>query len=120
MMRQMLKAKIHRAVVTDADLNYEGSISIDEALMDAADIIPYEKVLVLDIANGERAETYVIRGKRNSGDIILNGAIARLMQVGDPVIILAFASVDETEARRWKPVVVIVDEKNRIGKRTLK
>ena len=90
MLRNMLRAKIHRARVTGADLNYEGSITIDETLMEAAGILPYEKVQVLNLSNGARAETYVIKGKRDSGEIIMNGAIARLALVDDLVIILSY------------------------------
>jgi aspartate 1-decarboxylase len=110
----MLRSKIHRAMVTGAELNYEGSISIDQTLMEAAGIMPYEKVMILNLSNGSRAETYAIQGKRDSGEIVMNGAIARLVQVGDLVIILTFASMEDTEAEKWKPTVVLVDEKNRI------
>lgn len=111
---QMLKAKIHRAVVTGADLNYEGSISIDLTLIETAKMLPFEKVLILNLSNGARAETYIIEGKRDSGDIIMNGAIARLVQTGDQIIILSFATMDEKEAANWKPMIVLVDEKNRV------
>jgi aspartate 1-decarboxylase len=114
MLVQMLKAKIHRACVTAADLNYEGSITIDENLMDAAGILPNEKVQVLNLSNGTRSETYVIKGKRGSGEIIMNGAIARLVQVGDSVIILAYRLVEEKAAENLKPTIVIVDENNKI------
>jgi aspartate 1-decarboxylase len=114
MMRQMLHGKIHRAVVTGADLNYEGSIIIDQTLMESAGILVYEKVLILNLSNGARAETYVIQGKRDSGEIVMNGAIARLVQVGDKIIILSFVNVEEKEISNWKPTVVIVDEKNKI------
>jgi len=114
MHRQMLRAKIQRAIVTDSNLNYEGSITIDRDLMDAADILPNEKVQVVNIANGTRAETYVITGERGTGDIIMNGAIARLVQVGDPVIILAYADCTEEEARNLVPIKVLVDENNAI------
>ena len=110
----MLKGKIHDARVTEANLNYEGSITIDAALMEAAGFLPYEKVHVLNISNGARAETYVITGKRESGDIVMNGAIARMAQVGDRVIILAYCQMEEKTARKWRPVVVLVDKKNRI------
>jgi aspartate 1-decarboxylase len=109
----ILKSKIHRARVTGADLNYEGSISIDEALMEAANLLPNEQVHVLNLSNGSRAETYVIRGIRNSGEITLNGAIARLVQAGDFVIILSYAWMPENEARRFQPIVVHVDLENR-------
>jgi aspartate 1-decarboxylase len=110
----MLKSKIHRARVTGADLNYEGSISIDEALMEAADLLPSEQVQVLNLSNGSRAETYVIRGRRNSGEITLNGAIARLVQVGDLVIILSYAWMTTDEAKSCQPVIVHVDTNNRL------
>ena len=113
-MREMLRGKIHRARVTDANLNYEGSITIDEALMEAADILPYEKVHVVDVDNGARLETYTIVGKRNSGVICLNGAAARLVQPGDKVIIIAYNIVTEEEAKNVKPKLVFVNEKNRI------
>ena len=114
MYRQILRAKIQRARVTGADLNYEGSITIDLDLMDAAGILPYEKVHVLNISNGARAETYVITGERGKGEIIMNGAIARLVHVGDDVIILAYASCTEEEAKDLKPKIVLVNEKNKI------
>jgi len=114
MIRSVLRSKIHRACVTGADLNYEGSITIDQSLLDASGIVKYEKVHVLNIANGERAETYVIPGDRGKGDIILNGALARLAQVGDPVIILSYGLIEEGEIHTVKPVVVFVDENNRI------
>lgn len=111
---QMLKSKIHRATVTDADLNYVGSITIDEELMKAAGILEYEKVQVADINNGERLETYVIKGQPGSGVICLNGAAARKVQKGDIVIIMAYASMTPEEAGNFKPKVVIVDEGNKI------
>jgi len=114
MMRIMFVGKIHRATVTDADLNYEGSITIDENLMEKANIYENEKVCVWDIDNGSRLETYAIKGKRDSGIICLNGAAARLVSVGDKVIIASFAMMDEKEAKSHKPNVVLVDEKNRI------
>lgn len=113
MMREMCRAKIHNAVVTEANLNYVGSITIDRALMDAADMIPYEKVQVVNLMNGERLETYAIEGERGSGMICLNGAAARHAHPGDKVIIMAFAIAEEAEARRWEPRIVFVDEKNR-------
>lgn len=114
MLRHMLLSKIHRARVTAADLNYEGSISIDQTLMEAAGILPYERVQILNISNGERAETYAIKGKKDSGEIVMNGAIARLAQVGDLVIILSYGFVDEGKSTTIMPVVVLVDENNRI------
>jgi aspartate 1-decarboxylase len=112
MMRTMLKGKIHRATVTDANLNYEGSVTVDELLMEAADILPYERVQVLDIDNGARLETYAIVGERGSGTICLNGAAARLVSVGDKVIILGYSIVTDEEARNAKPKLIRVDERN--------
>lgn len=114
MMRIMFVGKIHRATITDADLNYEGSITIDENLMEKANMYENEKVCVWDIDNGNRLETYAIKGKRGSGIICLNGAAARKVSVGDKVIIASFAMMDEKEAKSHKPNVVLVDEKNRI------
>ena len=116
MLLQMMRSKIHNACVTAADLNYEGSITIDNSLMEAAKILPYEKVHVLNIANGTRAETYVIKGKKDSGEICMNGAIARLAQVGDPLIIISYAFMDEDQAKFFKPTIVLLDEKNNILK----
>lgn len=114
MQRFMLKSKLHRATVTDANLHYEGSISIDEGLMEAADLLPYEKVAVYDITNGERFETYVITGPRDSGTICLNGAAARKVARGDLVIIASYVTVDEEEAKAWNPKCILVDQNNRI------
>jgi aspartate 1-decarboxylase len=114
MQRFMLKSKLHRAVVTDADLHYEGSISIDEALMEAADLLVYEKVAIYNISNGERFETYVIAGARDSGTICLNGAAARKASRGDLIIIASYVMVDEKEAARWTPKCVLLDPQNRI------
>ena len=103
---EVLKSKIHRVTVTEADLNYVGSITIDEDLMDAAALIENEKVQVLNLNNGERLETYVIKGKRNTGVICLNGPAARKVAVGDVVIVISYASMSIEEARRFKPVLV--------------
>lgn len=111
-MRVMLKSKIHRATVTDANIDYEGSITIDNKLMTAADILPYEQVHVLNINNGHRFTTYAIEGEK--GDICLNGAAALLAKKGDLVIILTYTTVSEEEARSLKPKVVLVDAKNQI------
>jgi len=111
----MLKSKIHRAIVTDADLHYVGSITIDKELMEAADLISYERVMVVDIDNGSRLETYVIGGKPGSGTVAMNGAAARLIHKGDTIIIFSFSIVDEEEARSMKPRVVYVDEHNRVS-----
>ena len=108
-----MRAKIHRATVTKADLNYEGSISIDSALLKASGILVNEKVDVLNINNGERFTTYAIPAKAGSGAIQVNGAAARLVQVGDPVIIIAYGSMSVEEAKKFKPTVVLVDGKNR-------
>lgn len=114
MRRSMCKSKIHRATVTDANLAYEGSITLDPALMTAADLLEYEKVHVVDIANGQRFETYVITGVEDSGDVVLNGAAARLVQPGDKVIILSYGSYDEAELDDFEPKIVFVDDRNRI------
>lgn len=110
----IFKSKIHRATVTQANLNYVGSVTIDEALMEAANLLEGEKVQIVNNNNGERFETYVIRGERNSGMICLNGAAARKVQVGDTVIIMAYAMMTPEEARDFKPSVVFPDEHNRI------
>lgn len=109
-----LKSKIHRATVTEADLNYEGSITIDADLMDAADILPHEQVQVLNLNNGERFDTYAIRGARGSGIVCLNGPAARLAHVGDRVIVLTYCVLQRDELLRHLPTVVQVDDKNRI------
>jgi aspartate 1-decarboxylase len=114
MQREMFKSKIHRARVTDSNLNYEGSITIDERLMEKADIVEYEKVLVVNINNGARFITYAMKGKRGKGDICLNGAAARLTQVDDLVIIMSFASYDKNELEDFKPIVIQVDERNMV------
>ena len=111
----MLASKIHRATVTDANLNYVGSITIDEKLMRAANILEYQKVEILDINNGERFSTYVIKGERD-GEICLNGAAARKVCVGDLVIIVAYASMDADAAKSWQLVIVHVDAANHIKK----
>lgn len=113
-MRTMLKSKIHRATVTDANLDYEGSIAIDRLLMEAADILPYEMVHVLNVNNGARLQTYAIEGERGSGEICINGAAARLVSKGDTVIILSYIAVGEEEARSIEPKLVYVDEQNAI------
>jgi len=114
MLYHMYKSKIHRAVVNEVDLNYEGSITIDRDLMDAAHFLPNEKVQVLNINTGQRAETYIIEGARGSGKIGLNGAIARMAQLGDYLIIISYAIMTEEEAKNFHPTVVLVDENNRI------
>lgn len=115
MQRIMLRAKIHRASVTQCDLNYEGSCGIDEDLMDAADIREFEKIELYNINNGERFSTYAIRGKRGSGEISLNGAAARLAHLGDLMIICTYAPMSDAEAAALQPKIVFVDEKNRIS-----
>ncbi len=114
MFRTMLKSKIHRATVTEADLNYVGSITLDEALMEAADILENEKVQIVNNNNGARFETYVIKGSRGSGTVCLNGAAARLVQPGDRIIIISYVMVDNREAAGFHPTVIFVDDKNRV------
>lgn len=109
MFLQVMKSKLHRVTVTQADLNYIGSITIDEALMDAADFIEGERVQVVNLNNGERLETYVIRGERNSGNICLNGPAARRVAVGDVVIVISYAWMDRPEAEAYSPRVVFPD-----------
>ncbi len=113
MLRTMMKSKLHRATVTEANLNYVGSITIDEDLMDAADIWENEKVQIVNNNNGARFETYVITGERGSGVICLNGAAARLVQPGDQVIIISYASMTNEEAKAYKPIITILDERNK-------
>ncbi|ADU97439.1 aspartate 1-decarboxylase [Thermovibrio ammonificans HB-1] len=109
----MFKSKIHRATVTGADLNYEGSITIDSELLKLADILPYEKVDIYNVTNGERFSTYVIPGEPGSGEVCLNGAAARKVQKGDIVIIVSYCELSDEEARKFQPTVVLVDEENR-------
>lgn len=112
----MLKGKIHRAKVVQAELNYVGSITVDPVLMEAAGIIEYEKVQIVDVENGSRFETYTIEGEPNSGMICLNGAAARQVQVGDHIILMAYCDMTPEEAKEHKPKVVFVDEENQIKK----
>lgn len=114
MFRTMLKSKIHRATVTQADLHYVGSVTVDEDLMDAADLLPGEQVAVVDVTNGARLETYVIPGERGSGVIGINGAAAHLVQPADLVILISYAVMDDAQARHHRPKVVFVDAANRI------
>jgi aspartate 1-decarboxylase len=114
MMRCMLRCKIHSATVTESNLSYEGSITIDAAILSHAGILPYEQVMVSNLNNGERFETYAIPGKRNSGEICLNGPTARKGIVGDKVIIFCYGYLQETEAKRLKPKIICLDEENRI------
>ena len=113
MRRRMMKSKIHRATVTDADLHYVGSITVDRDLMDQADLMEYEQVAVVDVDNGARLETYVIEGARGSGDICLNGAAARLVSPGDRVIIISYAEYEHSELEAYEPTIVHVDRSNR-------
>jgi aspartate 1-decarboxylase len=117
MLVTICKSKIHRATVTEADLNYEGSITIDKDLMDAALILPHEKVQVLNLNNGARFETYVLVAEANSGTICLNGPAARLGEVGDILIIVSYCDLEFEEAKKYKPKVIYVDLKNKIMKK---
>ncbi len=114
MLRTMLKSKIHRATVTTADLNYVGSVTVDEDLMDAADLLPGEQVAIVDVTNGARLETYVIAGERGSGVLGINGAAAHLVHPGDIVILIAYGLMDSQEATAYRPKVVFVDGRNRV------
>ncbi|MEV7231560.1 MULTISPECIES: aspartate 1-decarboxylase [Polymorphospora] len=114
MYRTMLKSKIHRATVTQADLHYVGSVTVDEDLLDAADLLPGEQVTIVDITNGARLETYTIPGPRGTGVIGINGAAARLVQPGDLVILISYAQLDDATARSYRPRIVHVDAANRI------
>jgi len=114
MLRTMMKSKIHRATVTQADLHYVGSVTVDEDLLDAADLLPGELVHIVDITNGARLETYTIAGPRGSGVIGINGAAARLVQPGDLVILIGYAQMETAEARTFRPSVVFVDADNRV------
>ncbi len=120
MQRFMLKSKLHRATVTDANVDYEGSITIDEALMEATDILPYEKVAIYNVSNGERFSTYTIKGRRNSGVICLNGAAARKVSRGDRIIIASYVLVDDDAVKEWSPKCILMDDKNRIKDNTIK
>ena len=113
----MMKSKIHRATVTEANLRYEGSITIDVELMKAADILPHEKVQVVNINNGSRIETYCVEGEPNSGTICMNGAAARWAQVGDTVIVISYGWVEDRFAREHHPKIIFVDRENRIRER---
>ena len=113
MKRIMMHGKIHRATVTDANIDYVGSITLDPVLIEAAGMLPYEQVHVVDVNNGARFETYVIEGTRGSGECVLNGAAARLVTKGDKVIVIAYAEMTDDEARGYQPRVVLVDDSNR-------
>jgi len=114
MIIEVLKSKIHRAKITQAELNYVGSITIDEDLIEAANIIPNEKVQIVNNNNGARFETYVIKGERGSGTVCLNGATARLAQVGDIVIIMSYASMEMNDARNYEPILIFPDTDNKL------
>jgi aspartate 1-decarboxylase len=114
MQRTMLKSKIHRATITDSDLHYVGSITIDPDLLEAADMLPHEQVAVLDIDNGARFETYTLAGKRGSGEVKVNGAAARLVHAGDTVIVISYATYGEAELAGYRPTVVHVGAENQI------
>lgn len=111
---QLLKSKIHRVKVTQAELNYVGSVTIDEDLMDAANLIQNEKVQIVNINNGERLETYVIKGERGSGMICLNGPASRKAALGDIIIIIAYATMDFEEAKKFQPILIFPDERNKL------
>jgi aspartate 1-decarboxylase len=114
MLRTMLKSKIHRATVTQADLHYVGSVTVDADLLDAADLLPGEQVAIVDVTNGARLETYVIAGERGTGVIGINGAAAHLVHPGDLVILISYGQMDDATARSWEPRIVHVDARNRI------
>jgi aspartate 1-decarboxylase len=116
MLRSICKSKIHRATVTHADIDYEGSITIDRTLMDAADLVPYEEVWIYDVTNGNRLQTYVIEGEADSGTVGINGAAAKLVSRGDLVIIAAFAMMEDVQAKGYVPKHILVDENNRVVK----
>ena len=115
MIISVLKSKIHRATVTDAQIHYTGSITIDKKLMEHAKIFPFEKVMVVSVDSGERLETYVIEGKKGSGEVCINGAAARKILKGDKIIIMSFASINESEAENFKPIIILVNENNKIS-----
>ncbi len=114
MLINVLKSKIHRATVTDAQIHYTGSITIDKTIMEHAKIFPFEKVMVVSLDSGERLETYVIEGKKGSGEVCINGAAARKIIKGDKIIIMSFASINESEAENFKPAIVFVNENNKV------
>ncbi|HNQ20306.1 MAG TPA: aspartate 1-decarboxylase [Bacteroidales bacterium] len=111
---EILKSKIHRAFVTEVNINYQGSITIDEDLMDAANIVEHEKVQVLNYNNGERIDTYVIKGKRGTGEVCMNGPAARKFLVGDPIIVISYAMIDAQEAKNLIPKIIFVNNNNKI------
>lgn len=120
MLQMMCRAKIHAATVTQANLKYTGSITIDKKLLEATGILPFERVQILNLNNGSRIETYTIEGKRGSGTICMNGVAARWAHKGDKVIIIAYGIMDNKDARKHKPKIIFVDDKNRIIKRRVK
>lgn len=117
MLREMCKAKIHSATVTETNINYTGSITIDKTLLEAVDILRYERVQILNINNGMRIETYVIEGDRGSGIVCLNGAAARWAEPGDRIIIISYCLIEDEKAKDWQPKIVFVNEKNKIIKK---
>lgn len=117
MHRMMMKSKIHGATVTQANLKYTGSITIDKYLLKASDILPFERVQIVNLHNGSRVETYVLEGEAHSGTICMNGAAARWAEVGDKVIIISYGLMDQKELKRHRPAVIFVDAKNRINKK---
>jgi aspartate 1-decarboxylase len=118
-LRTLLRAKIHRCVVTEANLAYEGSLTLDADLLRAADMLPFERVEVVNVNTGARFDTYCIEGRAGSGEVCANGGAARLVQPGDLLIVMAYAQADDAEARRWRPRVVLVDARNRVRGRRL-
>jgi len=116
MKREMLRAKVHRIKVTERDVEYEGSLSLDRELMEQADMLPYERIEVYDVDNGNRFATYLIEGRPGSGDCCVNGAAARMVEIGDKLIIAAYVSVDESEVRRHRPKLVLIGEDNKISR----
>jgi aspartate 1-decarboxylase len=114
MRRTMMKSKIHRATVTDANLHYQGSVTVDPQLLEAADILPHERIEIYNVTNGERLATYAIPGAPGRGEVCVNGAAAHLVAKGDLVILATYAEVEDAEARDWRPKVVFVDAKNRM------
>ncbi len=114
---EILKSKIHRAFVTEVNINYQGSITIDEDLMDAANIVEHEKVQVLNYNNGERIDTYVIKGKRGTGEMCMNGPAARKFLVGDPIIVISYAMIDANDSKNLSPKIIFVDNNNKIIKK---
>ncbi len=112
---EILKSKIHRVRITEAELHYVGSITLDEDLMDAGNLVENEKVQVVNVNNGERLDTYVIKGKRGSGQVCLNGPAARKAQVGDIIIIMSFANMEIEEAKKFKPAIIFPDDSNRVS-----